>query len=73
MERALNFDYELDKSPLKMLSNDMLKLFMEKNYPHNLSTNINIGLLNKLSLPIENENIHYCVPEIDIEVKLLFK
>lgn len=33
MERALSFDFELDKSPLKLLSNDILKLFIEKNYP----------------------------------------
>ncbi|CAD8118508.1 unnamed protein product [Paramecium sonneborni] len=49
-ERSLNYDYELDNSPLKQLSCDTLRNYLNKNFSKNIAENINNLFLSKLSL-----------------------
>lgn len=66
--RSLEFDFELDESPLKQLSQEILKIFLEKNYPQQFANAIGIGLLNKLSIPLENSLVHRELPDMEFEV-----
>lgn len=64
-ERAITYDYELDSSPLKEMSTEILRIYLEKNYLSQLGRNLNISLLSKLELPVNNDLIHQEVPDYD--------
>ncbi|CAK64390.1 unnamed protein product (macronuclear) [Paramecium tetraurelia] len=49
-ERSINYDYELETSPLRQLSCDTLKNYLNKNFPKNSAENMNNLFLSKLSL-----------------------
>ncbi|CAD8124085.1 unnamed protein product [Paramecium sonneborni] len=58
-ERSINYDYELENSPLRQLSCDTLRNFLNKNFPKNCAENINNIFLSKLDLKFHIDIVQF--------------
>ena len=51
-ERSITYDYEIEDSPLRKLSCDTLKIYLNKHFARNYAEVINNALMSKLNLQI---------------------
>ncbi|CAD8139232.1 unnamed protein product [Paramecium octaurelia] len=66
-ERAITYDYEIESSPLRQMSSDTLKVFLNKNFNRNYAETINTPLLNRLNLPLPQDILSISQQEIQNE------